>query len=342
MMQRLLAYDPYWGDLNNVRLCIENVAVLAHLLDRRLIISPKHRKHDEPEHFPNGDYRPLDPRHFLDFSRIRTMQAEAVRMDDAETYHVPHFDPDTAVIALADGPDLPAFAGGRAIIRLPAESQAAQIISLPRLLTPFYAQIYAPPVIRRHMTAYVRDRVRHYAYAPELAARIADGLHDRYFSVVVRRNEFITPAAYPQADICIEQIEAVIAERAPPGSLLVVATDEINRNFFRHLARRYRCVFARDLVTAVCPPGLTRWQISCVEQNLCALGESYVGTRLSTFSAYVNRIRGYIGAADTSIRFTDLSHRRIRDDEGNPAFSWQPSRQCGEPLWAREFQEGWC
>jgi hypothetical protein len=340
-MQRFLSYNPYWGDLNNVRLCVENVAALAYLLNRRLIISPKHRKFDEPTHDANGDYRPLDPHHFLNLSGVRLMDAAAVRAD-AETYHVPHFEPDTAVLVPGDdGPDLAAFAGGRSVIRLPAEAHEAQVISLPKLLTPFYAQIFVPKPTRQVMIDYVRDHVRHYGWADQRARRILDRLGEPFGAVTVRRNEFVR--AYPQSDIAIGQIEEVIAERAPAGSLLVIATDETDRSFFRPLARRYRCLFARDLVTAECiaqPPMPSHWQLSCIEQNLCALAESYVGTRLSTFSAYPNRLRGYFSARDTSIRFTDRSHHEIRDDEGNPAFSWQATREHGQPLWAREFVEG--
>lgn len=336
---KYLSYDPWWGDLNNVRLCIENVAVLAYMLDRTLIISPRHRQAGESEHDAKGDYRPLHPRHFLDLDGIRAVMMPNGSLDGLSTYTVPHFEPDTTVLALCEpGKDIAAFAGRRSVIRLPKEAKDADIISLPRLLTPFYAQLYAGPTTRRAMAIYVKNWVRHYRYAETIARRIAKTLQEPINTIVVRRNEFITASAYPQADIAIDQIESVIAERAPAGSLLVIATDETNRQFFVPLARRYRCLFARDLVAPACAPHFTKWQLSCVEQNLCALGQSYVGTRLSTFSAYIDRIRQYFGAADQDIRFTDRSHHDIIDDAGSPAFSWQATMERGQPLWAREFR----
>lgn len=338
---KYLAYDPWWGDLNNVRLCFENVAVLAFMLDRTIILSPRHRQATEAEHDGNGDYRPLHPGHFLDLGGLRAISMPLGRPATSNTYVLPKFEPDTVVLALSEpGKDITAFAGGRAVIRFPREARDAQVVSLPRLLTPFYAQIYAGPHARRAMAVFVREWVRHYPQSEAIARRIvAKSLREPFHSVVVRRNEFIR--FYPQSNIPIDQIEAVVAERARPGSLLLVATDEVDRAFFLPLAKRFRCVFARDLVKGVAPDHFTKWQISCIEQNLCALGESFVGTRLSTFSGYVHRLRGYLGAADDSVRFTDMSHHRVKDDEGAPTFSWEATRNHGEPLWAREFFEGW-
>jgi hypothetical protein len=206
------------------------------------------------------------------------------------------------------------------------------------MLTPFYAAVFGTTETRRRIMIHVRDAVRHHAQIVEVARTIA-GRVGEFHAVIVRRNEFIQ--FYPQANIPIERIAGHLAETVPPGAVLLITTDEVNRGFFDLLTKRYRCAYARDVVKAFAPPDWTRYQLSCVEQNLCAFAETFLGTRLSTFSAYVNRLRGYHGVGDTRVRFTDGTHRRIRDQEGWPHFSWEPSRRNNEPLWGREFHEGW-
>jgi hypothetical protein len=336
-MRGFITYTPYHGDVNNVRLNFEAVAVIAHLLDRRIAI-PEHqvRRPDEAEQH-GARFRPLHPGHFLDLGKLPVTTLAAVP-DGASVYEIPAFEPDTTIIVYEAAPSIEAFAAGRRPYALPAEALAAEVIRLPALLTPFYAMIFGSAATRRRAMLHVRDCVRHHASALYAARHIAGQLGE-FHAVVVRRNEFIV--AYPEADIGIERIMAHIAEAVPPGSPLLIATDEQDRGFFGPLLARNRCLFARDVVKRFAPSNWTRYQISCVEQNLCALAETFLGTRLSTFSAYINRLRGYHGSGDTRVRFTDGTHRRVRDTEDWPAFSWEPSRRHNQPLWGREFREGW-
>lgn len=336
-MRGYLTYEPYHGDINNVRLNFESVAVLAHLLDRQIVL-PEHllRQGDEPTEAGTG-FRPLHPAHFLNLVGLPIAKPGSVPKD-ASVYEVPAFEPDSTVIMLESAPFLPSFVGNRAVYSLPAEAMNADVIALPRLLTPFYALIFGTLATRRRAMLHVRDSVRHYTDFVDAARRIADQLGP-FHSIVVRRNEFIR--AYPETDISINQIMMHLSETAGIGARLVIATDEVDRKFFAPLLERYHCAYARDLVASVAHPEWTHYQLSCVEQNLCALGETFIGTRLSTFSAYVNRLRGYHGCGDTNVRFTDGTHRRIRDQECWPQFSWEPSRRRCHPFWGREFREGW-
>lgn len=339
-MRGFVTYVPWPGDINNVRLNFESIAVLAHLLDRHIAIPDQLvRNADELEHRPDGTYRPLNPNQFLDLSGLPIMRLSDLSRNSS-MFEVPTFEPDTTIISLESSGSDDAFAGGRDKYSLPQIALTADIIKFPRLLTPFYAMISGGIAMRRTATSFVRDRVRHPAEVERIAKQIASALGE-YHAVVVRRNEFIQ--YYPQTDINIETIHKHIAEAAPPGSQLLIATDEIDRSFFDLLTRRYRVLYVRDLVTQAAPSldWSQRYRTSCIEQNLCALADSFVGTRLSTFSAYINRLRGYHGCGDTRVRFTDGTHLRIRDTEGWPQFSWEPAKRLGEPLWSREFREGW-
>jgi hypothetical protein len=333
---KYLTYDPWNGDLNNVRLCFESVAALAHALGRKIVYPPRHRTVESDPEWVDGVCYPLHPPQYFDLANIPTATADEVP-PGAVHYRVEEFHPDCGFIALCDGPDMEAFAAGRKAHVLPPEAADAPVIDLPPLLAPFYANIYGDPATRRAMATFVRQKVRHYSQAEQIARRLARCLGEPFHSAVIRRNDFIK--AYPQVDVPAAQVAEIIAERAPANALLVIATDESDRDYFAPLAQRWRLVFARALVAPVVPPLWTHRQISCVEQNLCAMGASYVGTRLSSFSGYVNRLRGYLGAKDTSVRFADGTHLRINDQDS--AFSWQAWRRYGEPVWGREFKEGW-
>jgi hypothetical protein len=132
-----------------------------------------------------------------------------------------------------------------------------------------------------------------------------------------------------------ERICAELRPHVPAGALLYVATDEADRSFFRPLGEVYELCFFSDLHPR---DGLAIETIGAAEQLLCASAERFVGTRLSTFSGYINRLRGYGAAADTGFYFTD----GIAEPEpaaGHP--TWWATGRAGTPIWGREYPEAW-
>ena len=328
-MEGYITYEPWRGDINNVRLHFESVVALAHLLDRQIAI---------PEHLHRTNYqigavfRPLHPSLFFDLAKLPIVRLADVE-ENLSVHEVAPFAPDTKIIVHHHAPDINAFACGRQRIHLPT---SADIIKLPPLLTPFYAMVFSGVELRRQTIQVVRDRFRHHSSIAYLAQQIATSLGE-FHAVQVRRTDFIR--YHPPVDI--DTIMTQLAEAAPAGSTLVIATDEPNRAFFRALSARYKVIYGVDLIKQAAPDDMPSYQFSAVEQNLCALAETFTGTRWSTFSAYINRLRGYHRMGDTRIRFTDGIHHHIRDTERWPQFSWQPAVRHREALWGREFQEGW-
>ena len=326
-MRRFITYRPWHGDINNVRLHFESVAVLAYLLDRYIAIPEHlHRFADAPV----ANFPPIHPSVFLDLSKLPIVSLADVPAS-ASWHEVEPFLPHEKFFFYENGPNIEAFSCGREAAYLP---NTPDVINLPPMLSPFYTMIFSTVATRKRMTSFVQNYVRHYEKVELVARDIAREL-GAFHAVHVRRNDFIKQ--YPKTDIPIDVIASQLSYRVPPGSLLLVATDEPDRGFFGPLMDRYHVLFAGDVVRSAAPDW-THYQIACVEQNLCALANTFTGTRLSTFSAYINRLRGYNRVADTSFRFTDgLLHHT----PSSVWFSWEAFIPDKEPLWGREFSEGW-
>lgn len=335
MSNGYIAYDPYKAGVNNVRLNFEIVAALAHLTDRVVVLPSSKMSMEREQHAADGTYVPYHPAAFLDISGVPCTPEEALP-PGLTVHEVPPIpNRDGSVLVLKPGPKIAAFCGSRENVWLGGEAAEADVIRLPEIIMPFYAAIFTDAASRRRAARFVCENVRHLVEVREAALVCAERVRS-FHAAVVRRNEFIH--AYPQANIPAERIANTLSPIVPRGSKLLIATDEADRSFFAPLARRWEVVYARDVVREAAP-GMTAPLIGCVEQFMCARGLTFTGTFLSTFSAYVDRLRGYMGLGETP-RFTDGRHERVNDDNGS-LFSWEATLSETNALWGREFREGW-
>jgi hypothetical protein len=118
----------------------------------------------------------------------------------------------------------------------------------------------------------------------------------RYSSLHLRRNDFQYEVSRVAAPVTADTVNALLA----PGEPLYIATDETDEAFFELIAaqrpvHRYADVEAPGRAAGNDP---ARKLTGCVEQLICAAGRRFIGTPHSSFSTYISRIRGYIGAPD--------------------------------------------
>lgn len=353
--EKYLTYDPWPGNLNNTRMCLETVLLLA-VLTRRILVLPD-GYHSGPTHSPEGLWLgPPDPAAYFDFSRLAEVatirrSAECGR----ELARVPAdarrdlvIEPGKVVFCSPRIPrDSPAewlrlrefAAGRRVLLENDEELRQCRILHIGRgVLEHFYAFFFFldDEEYRRHR-ALIRDHLRYRRGIIEQAARITSALGS-FSAVLVRRNEFL--GLYPQQDVSATRIAESLRDLIATGSRLLVATDEPDRRFFAALERRYELCFVDDLLAPEPDARPGQWN-ACVAQVACSHAEVFVGTKLSTMSSYVTRLRGYRGTANREVYFTDGSPGSAMDGVGHPAFSWQNWLRAGNPLWGREFKEGW-
>jgi len=199
----------------------------------------------------------------------------------------------------------------------------------------FYSFFYCSASEQAECKRLVRDHVKFPTGVATTARQIAAYMGD-YHAVHVRRGDFFTQ--YPEQDIAPNRLHSNLARHVPAGTKLYIATDERDRNFFA--GWRYKIYFLDDFRELV-PSNLPAHSIACLEQMICAFASRFIGTRLSTFSGYITRLRGYYGAIDKNIYFSDGGPGSDFDDRGLPRYSWINWLKNGSPIWGREFREAW-
>lgn len=170
-----------------------------------------------------------------------------------------------------------------------------------RLLIPFYAYLFFEDW--RHdvlMKRFVRDHVRFADVIQCAAARIVHAIREgirqqqsgntntdaSFDTMHVRRSDFMSLPTYSDGMIPAEEMNFFETNRT-----VYIATDERNKSFFEAMRKKYNVFFLEDfshLIKDVDPNFY-----GMIEQLVCTRGTKFVGTFYSTFSAYINRIRGY-------------------------------------------------
>jgi hypothetical protein len=334
-------------------MCFETVLILAYLSGRTLVMPRNYRRHQEPE-WEAGEFKPLHPRECFEFERLDPFVKVLSHEDycrmvggrETDTIDL-SFEPGTAVFCFPAAPhsDTPAsrrlrdFAVGRTrVLELTPPLQACQTLRVTSgALEHFYTFFFLDPEDDLRCKRLVRDHLKFHREILAVSSRIAAYLGS-YGAMHVRRNDFIRQ--FTEQDHPADRIFRNLAARMPERSRLYIATDEKDKGFFAPIRERYDVCFIHDLARMI-PGDFPAGWLACVEQMICAFAEIFLGTRLSTFSAYITRLRGYYGAHDQEIYFTDGSPGSELDDEGSPPFSWINWVRGGHPLWGREFREAW-
>eukprot|EP00937_MAST-01D_sp_MAST-1D-sp2_P005220 g5220.t1 len=189
-----------------------------------------------------------------------------------------------------------------------------------------------------------------------------------YYALHVRRNDF----QYHDMFVDAATIERNVRQLIPAGATVYIATDERRKSFFTGragegpLARRYTLVFLDDVLRrAALPAALTppkHW-LGAVEQLICTQAALFAGTRLSTFTAYIQRMRGYmargdytepggskrLAAVNTGLYYVQGTQRQRPyerlvadgDPKGETAQRLQEAIARGAPVWGRAFSQAW-
>jgi hypothetical protein len=168
-----------------------------------------------------------------------------------------------------------------------------------RLLVHFYAFLFFEDwKADLWMKRFIRDHVRYVDEIQCAAARVVNAVreHSRkhnpagkgdFDSFHIRRGDFQFKATRIEAQEIYDNVHDVLTE----NKTVFIATDERNKTFFAPLKQHYDVVFLDDFMGEL--KDVNSNLFGMIDQLVSSRGNVFVGCWFSTFTGYINRLRGY-------------------------------------------------
>mmetsp|Transcript_23528 Transcript_23528/g.39199 ORF Transcript_23528/g.39199 Transcript_23528/m.39199 type:complete len:733 (+) Transcript_23528:13-2211(+) len=126
-----------------------------------------------------------------------------------------------------------------------------------------------------------------------------------YVAFHIRRGDFQQKHTRLPAEKIVQLTRKLVPDAKK--RIAYIATDERNRSFFAPFDAEYGAVyFLDDLKKGTDIDSINQNHVGMVEQVICASADIFIGTPLSTFTAYITRMRGFMNRTISSIN-TDIT-----------------------------------
>jgi len=243
----------------------------------------------------------------------------------------------------------------------------ARIVHFPQnLLGHFYTMFYFRDSQRgRRVRRIVRDHVHFREDIIEMAERIINKLQDFKFSCLhIRRNEFQFKDAWTDAETIVANTKRLFS----PDELIYISTDELSdekehkqkwsdpkamvtvakHTWFQPMKDEWganNVLFLSDFYDDLLQ-GVPDIYLGCIETIICSRARVFVGTRKSTFSGYIHRLRGYMHDVGQKMIFDAQSVFPYDYYEYFSGPQWSKlqgayGRDARHPYWGREYKDAW-
>jgi hypothetical protein len=215
-----------------------------------------------------------------------------------------------------------------------------------RLLVHWYAFLFFQDW--RHdlwMKRFVRDHVRYIDEIQCAAARVVHALRERskargmgsdFDTFHIRRGDFQYTVTRFEAD----KIYRVSEKELTPNATVYIATDERNKTFFKPLADHYDVVFLDDFIGLL--EGVNTNYFGMIDQLIASRGRVFFGCWFSTFTGYINRLRGYHADEEEKTGYEDGlvpdTYYYALEDRKYHMQTFYPVKKS---FYAREFPTSW-
>jgi len=167
-----------------------------------------------------------------------------------------------------------------------------------RLLVHFYAFLFFEDWKQQLWTnRFVRDHLRYIDELQCIAARVVEAIREKaktngdpnglFDTFHVRRGDFQYKATRVDAEVLYKNSADLISE----NTTLYIATDERDKKFFDPIKQHYKVYFLDDFKDLY--KDLNTNYYGMLDQLIASKGRTFVGTFHSTFTGYINRMRGY-------------------------------------------------
>jgi len=169
-----------------------------------------------------------------------------------------------------------------------------------RLLVHFYAFVFFQDWKQDlWMKRFVRDHVRYIDEIQCAAARVVAAMRKRvstrtggastdFDTIHIRRGDFQFKETRVDASEILKQLKRVLDD----GTTLYIATDERDKEFFKDIVDHYPdVVFLDDMISDLGDTNTNYYGM--IDQLVASRGKNFFGCWFSTFTGYINRLRGY-------------------------------------------------
>jgi len=348
MDRKYISFDPWWGGFSNVRMSYELAIAISIITNRTLILPPsvycfflsnhqdknsfidiwnfldknKFISNISSEDYHNIiEYRHLenDKQYFNNINKI----ANTIIFDGQDSGWYPNSPiKNNQVLAcdITDQNDFEEFSLNREIVDLNLNDK---FIHFPRnLFGHFYYHVYGKSADQRN---FIKEKIKKsICYKQEyygMSCRIQNILGN-YNSIHIRRNDF-TLVRKDFVDNQTENLKSVLLEKISNKIPLYIATDEKDKSFFNFLRSDYKIFFLEDFFQNLC-----LGKSLLIDQITCVNSEIFLGSRLSTFSDYINIMRGYQQKSDYHREGTNFSLPKLNYNK----YPWEIEPHCWENI----------
>jgi hypothetical protein len=325
--------QPWPGGFNNIRMSFEISMCLSYLSNRVLILPPKYKMYllegeNHISDFFNLDHLGIHYLLFEEFCELKGIEKNIESIKQIS--RIEKFD-SVANVIIDSLDEIPSqFLRGRSTLKLHQVVDNSEIIYLDKnLLGNFYTSIYTDKQIELNklIAKYSILKEDLFNLATRIISRIGDG---NYYSIHIRRNDF----QYKEVRIDSNELVSNIKDIIPFGSKLYISTDHnTSDSFFNILKEKYNVVFYEDVSKDIVLENIN-W-IPILEMLICTRGIRFIGTKLSTFSSYIYRMRGYMDdIQDKSYYINTEPFDPTKQGKflNNPQFNGN---------WSREYPDVW-
>lgn len=214
-----------------------------------------------------------------------------------------------------------------------------------RLLVHFYAFLFFENWKQDLWTKrFVRDHLRYIDEIQCAAARIVtamreisrkngnDGIFDTFH---IRRGDFQYKDTRVECNVIFDNTVDVLEA----NSTIYIATDERNKTFFDPLRKRYKIYFMDDFSNLL--ENVNTNYYGMIDQLVASRGRVFVGTFYSTFTGYINRVRGHHAQKDKAEGYELGIINSYYDIPLRTKNFLREYRPISPAMWAREFPVAW-
>jgi hypothetical protein len=214
-----------------------------------------------------------------------------------------------------------------------------------RMLVHFYAFLFLEDW--KHdvwLKRFVRDHLRYVDEIQCAAARVVHAIREKsrehghggtFDSFHIRRGDFQYKDTRVEPDVIFNNTRDVL-ER---NSTIYIATDERNKTFFNIFREHYHVYLLDDFAHLLKDVNSNFY--GHLDQRIASRGRRFIGTYYSTFTGYINRMRGYHAQMDKAEGYKTGKINSFYYIPLRYKYALREYRSLAPPLWAREFPVGW-